>query len=104
MSEQRKETIVDWTIHITWNNGDKEFRADTPYSKVIEEWLDNVQEEEAENDSLIQEDLRENIQNELADMTVNDFTNLIDKHDLGIAELDAMFYDLLEILVKERSK
>ena len=50
------------------------------------------------------EDLRENIQNELADMTVNDFTNLIDKHDLGIAELDAMFYDLLEILVKERSK
>ena len=43
-------------------------------------------------------------QNELADMTVNDFTNLIDKHDLGIVELDAMFYDLLEILVKERSK
>jgi hypothetical protein len=43
-------------------------------------------------------------QNELADMTVNDFTNLIDKHDLGIAELDAMFYDLLEILVKERTK
>ena len=43
-------------------------------------------------------------QNELADMTVNDFTNLIDKHDLGIVELDAMFYDLLEILVKERTK
>ena len=104
MKKGTKESIVDWTIHITWNNGEKEFRADTPYSKVIEEWLDNVQEEEAENDSLIQEDLRENIQNELADMTVNDFTNLIDKHDLGIAELDAMFYDLLEILVKERSK
>jgi len=47
-SEQRKKTIVDWTVHITWNNGEKEFRADTPYSKVIEEWLDNVQEEEAE--------------------------------------------------------
>tara|TARA_R110000803_G_scaffold163338_1_gene226951 strand:- start:464 stop:778 length:315 start_codon:yes stop_codon:yes gene_type:complete len=104
MKKGTKESIVDWTIHITWNNGEKEFRADTPYSKVIEEWLDNVQEEEAENDSLIQEDLRENIQNELADMTVNDFTNLIDKYDLGIAELDAMFYDLLEILVKERSK
>jgi hypothetical protein len=29
---------------------------------------------------------------------------LIDKYDLGIAELDAMFYDLLEILVKERTK
>ena len=51
MSEQRKETIVDWTVHITWNNGEKEFRADTPHSKVIEEWLDNVQEEEAEKQS-----------------------------------------------------
>jgi len=50
------------------------------------------------------EEFKEHTQNELADMTVNDFTNLIDKHDLGIAELDAMFYDLLEILVKERSK
>jgi len=50
------------------------------------------------------EEFKEHMQNELADMTVNDFTNLIDKHDLGIVELDAMFYDLLEILVKERSK
>ena len=47
---------------------------------------------------------REDIQNELADMTVNDFTNLIEKHNLGIANLDGMFYELLEILVKERSK
>ena len=47
---------------------------------------------------------REDMQNELADMTVNDFTNLIEKHNLGIANLDAMFYDLLEILVKERTK
>jgi hypothetical protein len=50
------------------------------------------------------EEFKEHMQNELADMTVNDFTNLIDKYDLGIAELDAMFYDLLEILVKERTK
>ena len=50
MKKGTKESIVDWTVHITWNNGDKEFRADTPYSKVIEEWLDNVQEEEAEKD------------------------------------------------------
>lgn len=47
---------------------------------------------------------REDMQNELADMTVNDFTNLIEKHNLGIANLDGMFYELLEILVKERSK
>ena len=43
-------------------------------------------------------------QNELAEMTVNDFTNLIDKHDLGIIDLDNMFYKLLDILVDERSK
>jgi len=49
-NKESKKTIADWTVHITWNNGDKEFRADTPYSKVIEEWLDNVQEEEAEKD------------------------------------------------------
>ena len=47
---------------------------------------------------------REDMQNELADMTVNDFTNLIEKHNLGIANIDSMFYELLEILVKERSK
>tara|TARA_E500000318_G_C3410544_1_gene153403 strand:- start:235 stop:405 length:171 start_codon:yes stop_codon:yes gene_type:complete len=47
---------------------------------------------------------REDMQNELADMTVNDFTNLIEKHNLGIDNLDGMFYELLEILVKERSK
>tara|TARA_R110002020_G_C15667840_1_gene717534 strand:+ start:135 stop:323 length:189 start_codon:yes stop_codon:yes gene_type:complete len=57
MSEQRKETIVDWTIHITWNNGDKEFRADTPYSKVIEEWLDNVQEEEEDQEIFLGEEV-----------------------------------------------
>ena len=57
MSEQRKEKIVDWTVHITWNNGDKEFRADTPYSKVIEEWLDNVQEEEEDQEIFLGEEV-----------------------------------------------
>tara|TARA_R110000796_G_scaffold228797_1_gene346025 strand:- start:580 stop:750 length:171 start_codon:yes stop_codon:yes gene_type:complete len=54
--------------------------------------------------NLQMEDLRENMQNELADMTVNDFTNLVDKHNLGVDNLDAMFYELLEILVQERTK
>ena len=49
------------------------------------------------------EEFREHMQNELADMTVNDFTDLVDKHDLGIANLDAMFWELLEILVQEKS-
>ena len=48
---KRKETIVDYTIHITWNNGEKEFRADTPYSKVVENWLDKIEEEEAEKEN-----------------------------------------------------
>ena len=50
------------------------------------------------------EDFRERMHDELADMTVNDFTDLVDKHDLGIANLDTMFWELLEILVQERSK
>ncbi len=54
--------------------------------------------------SLKTEEFREHMQNELAEMTVNDFTNLIDKHDLGIIDLDNMFYKLLDILVDERSK
>jgi hypothetical protein len=49
------------------------------------------------------EEFREHMQNELADMTVNDFTNLIDKHNLGVDNLDTMFYELLEILVQEKS-
>jgi hypothetical protein len=36
-------------------------------------------------------------------MTVNDFTDLVEKHNLGIHDLDSMFYELLEILVQERS-
>ena len=48
------------------------------------------------------EEFRERMQNELADMTVNDFTNLIDEHNLGVSSLDAMFYELLEILFQER--
>jgi hypothetical protein len=49
------------------------------------------------------EELREHMQNELSDMTVNDFTDLVEKHNLGIHDLDSMFYELLEILVQERS-
>jgi len=49
------------------------------------------------------EEFKEYMQDELADMTVDDFTNLIDKHDLGVENLDTMFYELLEILVQERS-
>ena len=75
---------------------------------VCDENLNNAWDTYEEAEKVLKSEKRSTIvydtQNELADMTVNDFTNLIDKYDLGIAELDAMFYDLLEILVKERSK
>ena len=42
------------------------------------------------------------ISNELAEMSMNDFSNLVDKYDLGITELDNIFWDLREKLFKER--
>ena len=42
------------------------------------------------------------ISNELAEMSMNDFLNLVDKYDLGITELDNIFWDLREKLFKER--
>ena len=46
----------------------------------------------------------EELSNELADMTVNDFSNLIDKHDLGIDIIDDLFYQLREAIYEERNK
>jgi len=46
----------------------------------------------------------EELSNELADMTVNDFSNLIDKHDLGIDIIDDLFYQLREAIYEERKK
>jgi uncharacterized lipoprotein YddW (UPF0748 family) len=43
------------------------------------------------------------ISNELAEMSMNDFSNLVDKYDLGIIELDNIFWDLREKLFKERT-
>ena len=42
------------------------------------------------------------ISNELAGMSMNDFSNLVDKYDLGITELDNIFWDLRKKLFEER--
>jgi hypothetical protein len=35
-------------------------------------------------------------------MSMNDFSNLVEKHDLGIEEIDQIFWSLREKLYEER--
>ena len=42
------------------------------------------------------------LSDKIAAMNVNDFSNLVDKHDLGIENLDKIFYALRNILYLER--
>jgi len=42
------------------------------------------------------------LSDKIAAMTVNDFSNLVDKYDLGIEDLDKIFYALRNILYLER--
>ena len=43
-----KENIIKYEIKIFWNNGEEEIRADVPFCKTLEYWLDAVEEEERE--------------------------------------------------------
>jgi len=43
------------------------------------------------------------ISDELSTMSVNDFSDLVDKYDLGINFLDQIFFELRELLFKERN-
>lgn len=46
--------------------------------------------------------IMDKLSDKIAAMTVNDFSNLVDKHDLGIEDLDKIFYALRNILYLER--
>ena len=46
----------------------------------------------------------ENIQEELAVMTVNDFCNLVDENGLEIEVIDNIFWELRDKLYEQRSK
>lgn len=48
------------------------------------------------------DEILDQISDELEGMSMNDFSNLVDKYDLGITELDNIFWDLREKLYEER--
>ena len=61
----------------------------------FKDWVMDEQQKEEE---------LEHIQEELEIMTVNDFSNLVDKHDLGIEMIDEIFHQLRDKLYEERNK
>ena len=61
----------------------------------FKDWVMDEQQKEEE---------LEHIQEELEIMTVNDFSNLVDKHDLGIEMIDDIFHQLRDKLYEERNK
>ena len=60
-----------------------------------DQWTENYLKEEKEI-------VLDQISDELEGMSMNDFSNLVDKYDLGITELDNIFWDLREKLFEER--
>ena len=60
-----------------------------------DQWTENYLKEEKEI-------VLDQISDELERMSMNDFSNLVDKYDLGITELDNIFWDLREKLFEER--
>ena len=61
----------------------------------FKDWVMDEQQKEEE---------LEHLQEELEIMTVNDFSNLVDKHDLGIEMIDEIFHQLRDKLYEERNK
>jgi hypothetical protein len=53
-------------------------------------------------DKMKKEIILDKLSDKIAAMTVNDFSNLVDKHNLGIEDLDKIFYALRSILYLER--
>jgi len=49
------------------------------------------------------ENLRESVKDELEGMSMNDFSNLVEKYDLGIETIDSIFYQVVEKIVEEKS-
>ena len=64
----------------------------------MSEFKDWVMDEQQKEEEL------EHIQEELEIMTVNDFSNLVDEHDLGIEMIDEIFHQLRDKLYEERNK
>jgi hypothetical protein len=60
-----------------------------------DQWTENYLKEEKEI-------VLDQISDELEAMSMNDFSNLVEKHDLGIEEIDQIFWSLREKLYEER--
>lgn len=50
------------------------------------------------------EEVLENIKDEVEAMSMNDFSNLVEKYDLSIETIDGMFYDVVNAIFEERCK
>ena len=61
----------------------------------FKDWIMDEQEK--------QEQLNE-IEREISEMTINDFSNMVDYYDLGVNEIDDVFWKLRDKLYEERSK
>mgnify|MGYP001138063381 CR=1 FL=1 len=48
------------------------------------------------------DEILDQISDELEVMSMNDFSNLVEKYDLGIEEIDQIFWSLREKLYEER--
>tara|TARA_X000001316_G_scaffold12138_1_gene5757 strand:- start:1629 stop:1799 length:171 start_codon:yes stop_codon:yes gene_type:complete len=50
------------------------------------------------------EEVMESIKDELEGMSMAEFSNLVEKYDLGIETIDSMFYDVVHKIFEERSR
>ena len=69
-------------------------KGSTKMSK-FKDWIMDEQEKE--------EQLNE-IEREISEMTINDFSNMVDYYDLGVNEIDDVFWKLRDKLYEERNK
>ena len=61
----------------------------------FKDWLMDEQQKEEELNG---------IEDEISQMTVNDFSNLVDFYELGVNQIDDIFWELRDKLYEERSK
>ena len=62
---------------------------------AFKDWVMDEQEK--------QEQLNE-IEREISEMTINDFSNMVDYYDLGVNEIDDIFWKLRDKLYEIRSE
>ena len=64
----------------------------------MSEFKDWVMDEQQKEEEL------NGIEDEISQMTVNDFSNLVDFYELGVNQIDDIFWELRDKLYEERNK